>query len=75
MIPRSPDLAIFVLTDRQMDKTDCFTPCACAWGNDVVKNSRQWEGRLYLLLMVDSNEVAGVLKHNSSRLSLIRMGL
>ena len=40
--PRSPDLAIFVLTtdDRQTtdgrqttDKTDYFTPCACARGN------------------------------------------
>ena len=34
-MPRSPDLAIFVLTtdDRQTDKTDCFTPyCACARG-------------------------------------------
>ena len=34
MTPRSPDLAIFVLTDRQTDKTDCFTPCACARGNE-----------------------------------------
>ena len=37
MMPRSPDLAIFVVTDRQTDKQtdgrpDCFTPCACARG-------------------------------------------
>ena len=39
-MPRSPDLAIFVLTtdDRQTDrqttdKTDHITPCACARGN------------------------------------------
>jgi hypothetical protein len=35
-MPRSPDLAIFVLTDRQTDtQTDCFTPAAHArtWGN------------------------------------------
>ena len=29
--PRSPDLAIFVLTTTT-DKTDYFTPCACARG-------------------------------------------
>ena len=29
-MPRSPDLAIFVLTT---DKTDYITPCACARGN------------------------------------------
>ena len=32
-MPRSPDPAIFVLTDRQTDRTDCFTPCACTQGN------------------------------------------
>ena len=31
--PRSPDLAIFVLTTTTTDKTDYFTPCACARGN------------------------------------------
>ena len=37
-MPRSPDLAIFVLTtDRQTtDKTDHITPCACARGNDIA---------------------------------------
>ena len=30
--PRSSDSAIFMLTS---DKTNCFTPCACAWGNDI----------------------------------------
>ena len=41
--PRSPDLAIFVLTDddrrRQTttDKTDYFTPCACARGKNNQK--------------------------------------
>ena len=30
-MPRSPDLAIFVLTT---DKTDHITPCACARGNN-----------------------------------------
>ena len=42
-MPRSPDLAIFVLTtdDRQTDrqttdKTDHITPCACARGNDTA---------------------------------------
>ena len=39
---RSFYAALFVLTtDRQMttttDKTDCMTPCACAWG----KNSQE----------------------------------
>ena len=37
LMPKSPDLAIFVLTDKQVNRqtngTDCFTPCACAWGN------------------------------------------
>ena len=33
-MPRSPDLAIFVLTTT--DKTDYFTPSACARGNDIV---------------------------------------
>ena len=37
MMPRSPDLAIFVMTtDRQTDKSDCFTPCACARGNETL---------------------------------------
>ena len=43
-MPRSPDLAIFVLTiDRQTDdrqttdKTDHITPCACARGNKGQK--------------------------------------
>ena len=47
-MPRSPDLAIFVLTtdnDRQRqtttDKIDYITPCACARGNYT---SRQWSG-------------------------------
>ena len=36
-MPRSRDLVIFVLTDKQIDrrtdKTDCFTPCcACVRG-------------------------------------------
>jgi hypothetical protein len=34
-MPRCSDLAIFVVTDRQTDRTDYFTPCACARGNDV----------------------------------------
>ena len=34
-IPRSPDLAIFVLTT---DKTDYLTPCACARGNNDNNN-------------------------------------
>jgi hypothetical protein len=25
----------FVVTDRQADKTDYVTPCACAWGNKI----------------------------------------
>ena len=33
--PRSPDLAIFVLTT---DKTDYFTPCACAQGNYTISS-------------------------------------
>ena len=28
--PRSRDLVIFVLTDKQTDNTDCSTPCTCA---------------------------------------------
>ena len=38
-VPRSPDLAIFVLTtdDRQTtDKTDHITPCACARGKYII---------------------------------------
>ena len=32
LIPESPDLAIFVMTDGQADKTDHFIPCACMQG-------------------------------------------
>ena len=32
-MPRSPDLAIFVLMTTT-DETDYFTPCACAWGKN-----------------------------------------
>jgi hypothetical protein len=39
-MPRSPDLAIFVVTDRQSDRTDCFTPCACARGNNIIQIHR-----------------------------------
>ena len=38
-MPRSSDLAIFVLTtDRRQttDKTDHITPCACARGNNMI---------------------------------------
>ena len=40
-MPRSRDLAIFVpMTMMTMTTTDgqtgCFTPCACAWGNNIV---------------------------------------
>ena len=42
MMPRSPDLAIVLLTDiqtytyRQTDRqNDCFTPCTCMWDNYV----------------------------------------
>ena len=32
-VPRSRDLVIFVLTNRQTDRTDCFTPCCiCVCG-------------------------------------------
>ena len=34
--PRSPDLAIFVLTTTDDRKTDYFTPCACAWDNYII---------------------------------------
>ena len=43
-VPRSPDLVIFVLTtdDRQIDKTDCFTPCsACTHGIKTRKG--RWQ--------------------------------
>ena len=34
-MPKTVDLAIFfVYDDRQ---TDCFTPCACARGNDELQ--------------------------------------
>ena len=38
MMPRSPDLAIFLLTDLQTyiqtdEQNDCFTPCTCVWDN------------------------------------------
>ena len=33
-MPRSRDLAIFVLTDRQTDRTDCFIPY-CAYAHRV----------------------------------------
>ena len=34
-MPRSRDLVIFVPPPTMTDKTNCFTPCACARGNDV----------------------------------------
>lgn len=38
-VPRSHDLAIFVPTDRQTDKIDCFSPCcACAHGVKILHN-------------------------------------
>ena len=34
-MPGIRDLAIFVPTTTMTDRqTDCFTPCACAWGNN-----------------------------------------
>ena len=36
-MPISPDLAIFVVTT--VDKTDCFTPCACARDNNKYSNN------------------------------------
>ena len=42
-MPRSPDLAIFVLTtDDRRQTTDHITPCACARGNynDMMRAAR-----------------------------------
>ena len=36
--PKTLDLAIFVLTTDNR-QTNCFTPCACAWGNRVITTS------------------------------------
>ncbi len=33
---RCSDLAIFVLTDGQTDRTDYTTPCACVRGNNYI---------------------------------------
>ena len=41
-MPESSDLAIFVLTDdRRMNRTDYFTPCACAQGNNTEDRLEQ----------------------------------
>jgi hypothetical protein len=37
---RCRDLAIFVLINRQTDRTDCFTPC-CACARGVIKISQR----------------------------------
>ena len=54
MTPRYPDLAIFVLTDRQTDrqtdKIDCFTPCAwhvCG----IIYNDNNYAPRMYTYLV------------------------
>ena len=46
-MPRTQDLAIFVPTTTTTTdgQTDCFTPCACARGNDMVgdtSNEAPW---------------------------------
>ena len=38
-MPRSPDLAIFVL--MMTDKTDYFTPCTCAQDNKIYPGELQ----------------------------------
>ena len=35
-----PDLAIFVVTDKQTDRTDCFTSCACAQDDNAHRRTR-----------------------------------
>ena len=40
-MPRSRDVAIFVPTT---DKNDCFTPCACARGNNLPYSRKFWRG-------------------------------
>ena len=33
-MPRSPQLHVTIFMKTMTDiQTDCFTPCACAWGN------------------------------------------
>jgi hypothetical protein len=34
-IPRFPNLMNLVLKNRPTNRTDCFTPCACAQGNNI----------------------------------------
>ena len=41
MMPRSPDLLIYRQTNRQTDRTNCFTPCACMQGNKANQLPRE----------------------------------
>ena len=42
-IPRSRNVAIFVVM-MMTDKTNCFTPCACTWGNEYTSQLRTIHG-------------------------------
>ena len=38
-------------TDRQTDRTDCFSPSACTWGNEVPYQGHQYPSTLTLMYL------------------------
>ena len=62
-MPRSRDIAIFVPTT---DKTDCFTPCACARGNYYVAHGK----RRVKLCILGSNNISYYYKITLTRLKI-----
>ena len=60
---RSPDLVIFVMTD----KTDCFTPCVCTWGMFLcLPFTRSYSSFTHIVLFifhVDTAPIVHALDH------------
>ena len=57
-------MAIFVLTDDVMtDKTDCFTSCACAWGNNLASASTVYLNHSQLKIILIINPMILLLVH------------
>ena len=68
-MPRSRDVAIFVLPPTTTDKINCFTPCACTWGNKPFRISTvgNISNNLRSYAPLRRHEILGKFCHTSAK--------